>query len=78
MTEEELRTLLQSPEVVDTPAREKRKDEKPSRARYIRTVILPYNIGRLSDNSGGAATRTMTVMTDGFGNLITATPGIVK
>lgn len=44
--------------------------------RYVREVNLSHPVG--IDKFSGQSTSTMTVITDRFGNLITATPGVVK
>ncbi|AVK06023.1 hypothetical protein AO903_33530 [Pseudomonas aeruginosa] len=63
----ELRTLLQSKEVVSAPIT--RTLESAQGIRYIREVNLSRPIG--IDKFSGQPTSTMTVLTDRFGNLIT-------
>lgn len=46
----------------------------PLQARYVREVTLDFNIG--IDKFSGSP--TMTVLTDKHGNLVTATPGVIK
>ncbi|MGS6518824.1 DUF637 domain-containing protein, partial [Pseudomonas aeruginosa] len=70
----ELRTLLQSKEVVSAPVT--RMLESAQGIRYVREVNLSGPIG--IDKFSGQPTSTMTVLTDRFGNLITTTPGVVK
>lgn len=70
----ELRTLLQSKEVVSAPIT--RTLESTQGIRYVREVNLSQPIG--IDKFSGRPTFTMTVLTDRFGNLITTTPGIIK
>ncbi|MFK1164208.1 DUF637 domain-containing protein, partial [Pseudomonas aeruginosa] len=70
----ELRTLLQSKEVVSAPVT--RMLESAQGNRYVREVNLSGPIG--IDKFSGQPTSTMTVLTDRFGNLITTTPGVVK
>ncbi|WP_371924059.1 hemagglutinin repeat-containing protein [Pseudomonas sp. IC_126] len=70
----ELRTLLQSKEVVSAPVT--RTLESAQGIRYVREVNLGRPIG--IDKFSGQPTSTMTVLTDRFGNLITTTPGVIK
>ncbi len=70
----ELRTLLQSQEVVGTPIT--RTLESAQGIRYVREVYLGQPIG--VDKFSGQSTSIMTVLTDKFGNLITTTPGLIK
>ncbi|EMM1380551.1 TPA: hypothetical protein ACHTCS_005916, partial [Pseudomonas aeruginosa] len=70
----ELRTLLQSKEVVSAPVT--RMLESAQGIRYVREVNLSGPIG--IDKFSGQPTSTMTVLTDRFGNLITTTPGLLS
>jgi filamentous hemagglutinin len=70
----ELRTLLQSSEVVSTPVT--RTLESTSGIRYVREVNFSRSIG--IDKFSGLPTSTMSVVTDKAGNLITATPGVIR
>lgn len=70
----ELRTLLQSKEVVSAPVT--RTLESAQGIRYVREVNLSRPIG--IDKFSGQPTSTMTVLTDRFGSLITTTPGVIK
>ena len=70
----ELRTLLQSKEVVSAPVTRILQSEQG--VRYVREVNLSQTIG--IDKFSGQPTAIMTVLTDKFGNLITATPGVIK
>ncbi|MBE7375073.1 DUF637 domain-containing protein, partial [Pseudomonas lopnurensis] len=70
----ELRSLLQSKEVVSAPIT--RTLESAQGIRYVREVNLSQPIG--IDKFSGQPTSIITVLTDRFGNLITTTPGVVK
>ena len=74
MSQQELRVLLQSPQVVGSPIT--RTINSVDGIRYERVVNLGRAIG--IDKFSGAATSTMTVLTDRFGNLVTATPGRIR
>ncbi|WP_234414340.1 hypothetical protein [Paenibacillus sp. CAA11] len=80
---DELKSILQSKEVVSTPvSRVLYSDIKladgsiEKQARYVREVTLDSNIG--IDKFSGSPTNIMTVLTDKHGNLVTATPGVIK
>jgi len=73
--EPELRSLLQSEEVVSTPIT--RTIDSADGVRYVREVDIGHSIG-VDKFSGGQPTSVMTVMTDKFGNLVTAFPGVLK
>jgi hypothetical protein len=75
ISQEELRALLQSRQVVDTPVT--RTLASADGVRYVREVKLAKSVG-LDKFSGMQPTSVMTVLTDGFGNLVTATPGFIK
>ncbi len=45
-------------------------------ARYVREVTLDSNIG--IDKFSGSPTNIMAVLTNKHGNLVTATPGVIK
>ncbi|MBV4531207.1 hypothetical protein HU719_007300 [Pseudomonas sp. SWRI107] len=70
----ELRTLLQSKEVVSSPVA--RTLDSADGIRYVREVNLGHSIG--IDKFSGQPTSTMSILTDRFGNLITTTPGVIK
>lgn len=83
ITPDELKGVLQSKEVVNTPvSRVLYSDIKLANgtierlARYVREVTLDSNIG--VDKFSGSPTNIMTVLTDKYGNLVTATPGVIK
>ncbi|CAH8713354.1 phage late control D family protein [Paenibacillus thiaminolyticus] len=83
ITPDELKGVLQSKEVVNTPvSRVLYSDIKlangtiEKQARYVREVTLDCNIG--IDKFSGSPTNIMTVLTDKYGNLVTATPGVIK
>ena len=68
VTPAELSNILQTKEVVSSPATYSGKGV------YERTVDVGYPIGVTSLNEGGVATSSMRVYTDRAGNLITAYP----
>ncbi|GIP58613.1 hypothetical protein J15TS10_24270 [Paenibacillus woosongensis] len=81
ITPDELKGVLQSKEVVNTPvSRVLYSDLKladgtsEKQARYVREVTLDSDIG--IDKFSGSPTNIMTVLTDKHGNLVTATPGV--
>jgi hypothetical protein len=72
VSQSELRSILQSPQVVGSPIT--RTLQSNSGLRYERVVTLRSPVGNDKFNSFQPTT-TMTVLTDRFGNLVTATPG---
>ncbi|WP_291300775.1 hypothetical protein [Desulfosporosinus sp. BICA1-9] len=74
VTKEELRSILQSEMLVKTPVN--RTLESTDGLRYVREVNLNNTIG--IDKFSGQPTSVMTVLTDMKGNLVTATPGVIK
>ncbi|VVP22454.1 hypothetical protein PS903_03836 [Pseudomonas fluorescens] len=74
VSQDELRTIIQSKEVVSTPITKLLSSQQGTR--YAREITLNNNIG--IDKFTGTSTSKMTVLTDKFGNLITATPGEIK
>ena len=66
ISEETLRYLLQSPRIVS-------KLPKGGNGRYLRTVKLNMTVGK--SGKTGSPTKYISVITDGKGNLLTATPG---
>jgi filamentous hemagglutinin len=75
ISQSELRQLLQSPQVVQTPVT--RTLESVDGIRYVREVTFESPIGTDKFN-GFQPTSTMTILTDRFGNLVTATPGRIQ
>ena len=75
ISEIEVRSLLQSKEVVNTPIT--RMIESKQGVRYVREVDTGRPIGTDKFNDG-KSTSIMTVMTDKFGNLVTAFPGVLE
>ena len=75
MSQSDLRTLLQSPTVVQTPVT--RTLQSADGIRYVREVNVGRPIGT-DKFSGNQPTSTMTVLSDEFGNLVTATPGKIQ
>ena len=75
VTQGELRELLQSEQIVKTPiSRILESEEGP---RYVREISVDRVIG-LDKFNGFQPTSTLTVLTDIYGNLITATPGVIR
>ncbi|ODA01880.1 hypothetical protein A7P25_01250 [Achromobacter xylosoxidans] len=70
----ELRSILQSPQVVTSPI--VRTVSTKEGMRYFREVDLQRDIG--VDKFSGKPTSFITILTDVKGNLITATPGKMK
>jgi len=70
----ELRVLLQSKEVVNAPIL--RVVQSTQGPRYVREIELHVPIG--IDKFSGKNVSVMTVLTDKKGNLVTATPGLIK
>ena len=75
IAEAEVRGLLQSKDVIATPVT--RMIESDVGVRYLREFNAGRAIG-FDKFNGGQATSVMTVMTDRFGNLVTAFPGVLK
>ena len=71
----DLRSLLQSKDVVGTKVT--RILNSNDGARFVREVRLKQNIG-LDKFNDMKPTSTMSVLTDKFGNLVTATPGVIR
>ena len=76
VSQNELRTTLQSPEVVNSPVVRTVQSAEHGTL-YVREPNLGRPIGTDKYNNF-QPTSTMTVMTDRFGNLVTATPGVVR
>ncbi|WP_266019351.1 hemagglutinin repeat-containing protein [Brucella intermedia] len=76
ISQSDLRTMLQSPQVVKTPIT-RTMESAGHGTLYVREVDLGRPIGTDKFNNF-QPTSTMTVMTDRFGNLVTATPGVVR
>jgi RHS repeat-associated protein len=75
VSESVLRQILATKEVVQSPIIRTLKSEDGTR--YVRQIELNAPIG-IDKFNNWKPTSTMTVMTDEIGNLISATPGIVK
>ena len=75
VSKNELRSILQSEKVVQTPVC--RTLESSDGIRYVREVDLGRPIG-LDKYSHNQPTSVMTVLTDEYGNLVTATPGVIN
>ena len=75
ITQDELKSLLQSKDVVKTPVT--RTLDSADGIRYVREVNVGRNIG-LDKFNNYEPTSIMTVLTDKYGNLVTATPGVIK
>ena len=74
MSQSDLRATLQSPQVVKTPVL--RILQSAAGPRYVREVDLGREVG--IDKFSGKPTSMITVLTDRYGNLVTATPGLIK
>lgn len=74
ISQSELKSLLQTKEVVSTPVTKILQSNDG--VRYVREVSLGKNVG--VDKFTGQPTSTISVLTDRAGNLITATLGLVK
>jgi len=75
MSETDLRALLSSKQVVQTPIT--RTLNSADGIKYVREVNVGRSIG-VDKFSGNQPTNVMTVLTDKFGNIVTATPGLIK
>ena len=75
ISQNELKSLLQSKDIVKTPVT--RTLESADGIRYVREINVGKNIG-LDKFNNMQPTSTMTVLTDKYGNLVTATPGVIK
>ncbi|MBT2293583.1 adhesin [Paenibacillus albidus] len=75
VSQDELRSILSSKEVVSTPVT--RTLESKDGIRYVREVTLDRAIGTDKYNDF-KPTSKMTILTDSKGNLITASPGTIK
>ncbi|RTW09726.1 adhesin, partial [Pseudomonas aeruginosa] len=69
ISKNELKVVLQSPQVVKTPAY-----QSPTSGNFIRTVDMGRPIG-IDAKAGGQPTNFMTVITDSKGNLVNTFPG---
>lgn len=74
ISEAELRGLLRSKLVVNSPVT--RLVESDDGLRYLRQVDIGSIIG--FDRFAGRVTSTLTVLTNKFGDLVTAFPGLLK
>ncbi|MFV8859949.1 VENN motif pre-toxin domain-containing protein, partial [Serratia fonticola] len=74
ISQSEVKTILQSNDVSKVPI--SRKIDSADGPRYERVITLDKSIG--IDKFSGKPTNTMTILTDGKGNLITTTPGRIK
>lgn len=75
ISQDELRSLLSSKEIVNSPVI--RSIDSADGSRYVREVTLDKSIG-LDKFNDFKPTSTMTIITDKHGNLVTATPGVIK
>lgn len=75
ISQNELRTLLQSEKVVKTSVTQVL--ESKDGLRYVREINVGKYIG-LDKYNNFKPTSIMTVLTDKYGNLVTASPGIIK
>lgn len=75
VSENELRNILQSSTVVSAPITSVTTCLKDQTC-YVRVIDLGHSVG--IDKFTNQSTSTLSVMTDKFGNLVTATPGVLK
>ncbi|GBG07986.1 RHS repeat-associated core domain-containing protein [Paenibacillus agaridevorans] len=75
VTQDELRSLLSSEEIVNSPV--VRSIDSADGVRYVREITLDKSIG-LDKFNDFKPTSTFTILTDKHGNLVTATPGVIK
>jgi filamentous hemagglutinin len=75
VSQNELRTILQSSQVVNAPVI--KVLDSVDGPRFFRQVTLDKPVGTDKFN-GFQPTSTFTILTDSFGNLVSATPGIIK
>lgn len=75
ISQDELRSLLTSEEIVKSPII--RSIKSANGPRYVREVTLDKPIG-LDKFDDFKPTSTMTILVDSHGNLVTATPGVIK
>jgi filamentous hemagglutinin len=73
--ESDLRSLLQDPNTISTPIT--REIPSADGIRYVREIDVGKAIGT-DKYSNGQPTSVMTVLTDKYGNLVTAFPGKLK
>ncbi|NBN70507.1 hypothetical protein GWJ01_05225, partial [Proteus sp. G2618] len=80
ISESELKSLLQNPEVVKIPISKTQTSLNKATGKeeilYQRTIILDKQIG--IDKFSNGPTNKMTILTDKHGNLVTATPGVIN
>lgn len=67
--------MLQSKDIIKTPVT--RTLDSADGIRYVREIDVGYSIGTDKFNNF-QPTSTMTVLTDKYGNLVTATPGVIR
>ena len=75
ISQRELKTLLQNKDIIKTPVT--RTLDSADGIRYVREIDVGKNIGNDKFNNFQPTTK-MTILTDKYGNLITATPGVIK
>jgi RHS repeat-associated protein len=75
ISQSELKTLLQNKDIIKTPVT--RTLDSADGIRYVREIDVGKNIGNDKFNNFQPTTK-MTILTDKYGNLITATPGVIK
>lgn len=76
VSENKLRDLLSSSEVIKAPITSTTTCLS-NQTCYVRVIQLDFNIGVDKFNEF-KPTSTLSVMTDKYGNLVTATPGVLK
>jgi len=75
ISEDDLKTLLQSQSAVTTPVT--RTIQSGNTVNYVREINVGEVIGTDKFNNY-QPTSTLTVITDKYGNLVTAFPGLLK
>jgi len=75
ITQDELKSLLQSNDIVKTPVT--RTLDSADGIRYVREIDVGYNIG-IDKFNNFQPTSIMTILTDKYGNLVTTFPGVIK
>lgn len=75
ISQNELKSLLQSKDIIKTPVT--RTLESADGIRYVCEIDIGKNIG-IDKFNNYQPTSTMTVLTDKYGNLVTATTGVIK
>lgn len=70
ISKDELKVILSDPKVIQSPVK---LDQRSGS--FVREVNIGNEIGNLSIKDGRCPTTTITILTDGYGNLINVYPG---